>query len=102
VKLRELAKVIRTKNAGARLLTIDVMFDDAAPYDLVKASGVLSRELFARLYRAPLERVSVIDYPPAMAIKCTLPRLVQAGDPGDSDVYGCQQHGPLMDLDVPD
>jgi hypothetical protein len=30
------------------------------------------------------------------AIKFTLPRKVCAGSPGDGDVYGAQQHGPLL------
>ncbi|MBN8908848.1 MAG: DUF4387 family protein, partial [Rhodospirillales bacterium] len=24
-----------------------------------------------------------------------------AGDFGDTDVYGCQQHAPLLDVDLP-
>ena len=31
----------------------------------------------------------------------TLPRLVPSGDFGDTDVYGCQQHAPLLDVDLP-
>ena len=27
-------------------------------------------------------------------------RKVVAGDPGDRDVYGAQQHGPLLELDL--
>jgi hypothetical protein len=26
---------------------------------------------------------------------------VPAGDFGDTDVYGCQQHAPLLDVDLP-
>jgi hypothetical protein len=40
-------------------------------------------------------------YDPALALKATLPRLVPAGDIGDTDVYGIQQHGPLLDVDIP-
>jgi hypothetical protein len=40
-------------------------------------------------------------YDPALAFKATLPRLVPAGDIGDTDVYGAQQHGPLLDVDIP-
>jgi hypothetical protein len=32
------------------------------------------------------------------AIKLTLPRRLCAGDPGDGDVYGAQQHAPLLEL----
>ena len=35
------------------------------------------------------------------AFKATLPRLVPAGDIGDTDVYGAQQHAPLLEVDIP-
>ena len=34
-------------------------------------------------------------------LKATLPRLKSAGDIGDTDVYGAQQHAPLLDVDIP-
>ena len=43
-------------------------------------------------------RVRVIPYPPANAIKIVIDRAVLAGTPGDRDVYGAQQHGPLLDV----
>ena len=33
--------------------------------------------------------------------KATLPRLIPAGDIGDTDVYGAQQHAPLLDVEIP-
>jgi hypothetical protein len=41
-------------------------------------------------------------YDAAFAFKATFPRLVPAGDFGDTDVYGCQQHAPLLDVDLPE
>jgi hypothetical protein len=32
------------------------------------------------------------------AIKYVLPRTVVAGSPGDGDVYGAQQHAPMLDI----
>ena len=40
-------------------------------------------------------------YDAANAFKATLPRPMSAGDIGDTDVYGVQQHGPLLDIDIP-
>jgi hypothetical protein len=47
------------------------------------------------------EDVLLTPYDAAMAIKATFPRLVPAGGIGDTDVYGCQQHAPLLDIDIP-
>ena len=54
------------------------------------------------LYRIPEEKVlSVVEFPQARAVKATIVRPLVSGDPGDSDVYGAQQHAPLLDIVVP-
>ena len=47
------------------------------------------------------DHVLFTPYDAAFAFKATFPRLVPAGDFGDTDVYGCQQHAPLLDVDLP-
>ena len=99
-KLKDLAKVIRSKNAGALLVTLDVMFDDGATYQRVQASGALAPRRLARLYNVSENEIAVTPFDVALAIKITLPRPVVAGSPGDTDVYGAQQHAPLMDIEI--
>ena len=41
--------------------------------------------------------VRVIPYPLGRAIKIVMPRRVTSRDPGDTDAYGAQQHGPLLE-----
>jgi len=98
-KLADAAKVIRSKNAGPLLLTIDVIFEDAETYDRVLASGILSAEAFAGLYGVSHNEVAVMPYAQALAVKITLPRLHRSGGPADTDVYGAQQHAPVLDLE---
>lgn len=100
-KLKDLARICRSKNAGPFLVTLDVVFEDRERYERVKRSGVLSPQLFARLYNVRPEDVLFTAYDAGLAFKATLPRLVGSGDVGDSDVYGCQQHAPLLDVEVP-
>jgi hypothetical protein len=99
-KLYELAKLIRSKNAGPFQLTIDVLFEDRATYDRVLASGALSREEFSQLYGTPADSVLITNYEAANAIKITIPRPVISGDLGDGDMMGGQLYGPLVDLEV--
>jgi len=99
--IRDAARVCKSKNAGPFELTIDVVFDDAVLFEKVKATGVLCPALFARLYNVPEEHVLFTPYDAAFAFKATFPRLVPAGEFGDTDVYGCQQHAPLLDVDLP-
>lgn len=101
-RLRDLAKLIRSKNAGPFQLTIDVLFDDLATYRRVAESGVLSAQPIAAMYHLDPEVVRVYNYEPGLAIKVTFPRPVVSGDIFDSDVTGGQQYGPLVDLEVPE
>lgn len=99
----DLANVIRSKNAGPFELTFDILFDDAAKYERVKRSGVITRQLIARLYNISENTVLVCrPYDPAMAFKITIRRPIGSGDLGESDVYGCQQHVPLTTIEIPD
>ena len=100
-KLWELAKLVRAKNAGPFTLTFDILFADAETYEAVKRSGAISRVLFARLYRVPEEQVLFFEHDRALALKASIPRPVASGDPEDTDVFGGQQHGPLVDLEIP-
>jgi len=42
--LGDLARLIRSKNAGPFVLTFDIMFDDKADYLRVRDSGVVTKE----------------------------------------------------------
>ena len=101
-KLSDLAKTIRSKNAGVDKITFDVIFRDRAPYERVKKARVLTRETVAGLYGIPVNRISdFVEFDPANAIKFTILRLQPSGSPGDPDIFGSQQYAPLLDLEVP-
>lgn len=100
-RIRDIAKACKSKNAGPFEITIDVVFDDAALFRRVRDTGVLGPALFARLYRVAEQDVLFTEYPAGNAFKATLPRLVASGDIGDTDVYGAQQHAPLLDVEIP-
>ena len=101
-KLSQLAKTIRSKNAGVDKITFDVIFRDREPYERVKKARVLTRETVARLYGIPQERIcDFVEFDPANAIKFTIFRLKPSGSPGDPDIFGSQQYAPLLDVEVP-
>ena len=100
MRLSEIAHVIRSKNAGPRRLTLDIMFASEADYQRVAQSPALGAAAIAGLYRVPADQVRVIPYPVGRAIKVVMPRSIMAGDPGDYDVYGAQQHAPLLGIEV--
>ena len=103
IPLTDLTKAIRSKNAGPDKITFDVILKDRAAYDLVRASGVLSRAAVRALYGIPDSRISDhVEFEPALAIKFTLYRDRPSGSLGDPDIFGSQQYGPLLEIMVPD
>ncbi|MGM0420430.1 MAG: DUF4387 domain-containing protein [Bacillota bacterium] len=101
VKLVDLAAVVRSKNAGPYELTLDILFDTYEDFQLVKNKEVITSARIAQLYGVPREDVSeVIYFEPAQAIKVTLKRPLPAGSPGERDVYGAQQHAPLLEIEI--
>jgi uncharacterized protein DUF4387 len=103
VRLRDLAKVIRSKNSGPYELTLDVLFPTEALYRRVRDARVFTPASVAALYRIPVDRVlKVVHYDPALAVKATIVRPLVSGDIGETDVYGAQQHAPLLDMELPE
>jgi len=101
-RLRDLARMIRSKNAGPFELTIDIIFSDQATYERVKKSGLVSKAFIAGMFQIGPEKVKLFHYDPAYAIKASVPRYTISGDPDETDVFAGQQYPQLVDLEIPD
>jgi hypothetical protein len=102
-RLGDLASVIRSKNAGPFQVTIDIMFASADDYQRTLNSPHFTSAEIARRYRIAENHVALIPFARVHAIKITIPRRWGSrgsGSSGDRDVYGAQQHGPLVDLEI--
>ena len=99
--IQQCAVMCRSKNAGPFEVTIDIAFADRETYEKVKASGVVCAQLIAERYSVAVGDVIFTAYDAGLAFKATIPRAVPAGDFGDTDVYGCQQHALLLDVELP-
>lgn len=101
VKLYEISKVLRSKNSGPFELTMDVILDGEEVYNKVKESGVITKELICELYNIKVEDISTLTFfDAALAFKVTIRRPVDSGSIGETDVYGSQQHAPLMGIEI--
>jgi Domain of unknown function (DUF4387) len=79
-----------------------VIFPDRASYDRVRDSGVLSCGAVCRIFSIDATQITNhVAFDPALAIKFTIYRRVPSGSPGDADIFGIQQYGPLLDIEVP-
>ncbi len=100
-KLSDLAKTIRSKNAGTDKITFDIIFREKETYELVKRANVLNRQTVSDVLGIDPGRITdFVEFDPAYAIKFTIKRLRPSGDAGDPDIFGAQQYAPFLDLDV--
>ena len=98
-RLIDLAAVIRSKNSGPYELTMDILFKTEEDFRRVASAGVISIDSVCRMYQIkPDQVVGILEFPPARAIKITIRRPICSGDLGETDVYGAQQHAPLLNL----
>lgn len=100
-QLHELARLIRSKNAGPFELTIDLMFEDRASYDRVRDSGAVTVESIAQLYGLDPSVIQYFEADVAMALKFSFPRPSVSGSLDDTDLFGGQFHSPLVRLEIP-
>ncbi len=101
MRLYDYTTVMRSKNAGPFMLTIDLMFADKKTFRAILNSRHFNPKQIARLYHVPVSAVEIHPFRRVLALKVTLPRsFASSGAPGDKDVYGSQQHFPLGDLEI--
>jgi len=98
-KLTDIASVIRSKNSGPYELTLDIIFNNFEDYKRVRQGGFINEELICKLYSISRDEIiGIFAFDPAKAVKATIKRPICSGDPGETDVYGAQQHAPLLSL----
>lgn len=103
--ITDLTNIIRSKNSGPYELTLDLMFKTEEIYRYVIRQNIINEGLICRLYNITADKIiGIVHFHPAQAIKVTIVRPICSGDLGETDVYGAQQHAPLLSIlvDMPD
>ena len=100
-KLIDIARILRSKNAGPLYVTFDIIFDTRRELEQVLDSDRVNQTVIADLYGVNPEDVSIIPYTVVNACKITIPRNCISGDLQDDDIYGCQQHLKLANIVIP-
>ena len=100
-KLSQLACLLRSKNADLAMITLDIFFNSSEKYEMVKNSGVITKDLIANLYRRPNEDVEIYWYDKVMGVKISFTKNIPTGYPGTRDVDGNQFYVLLRDIEIP-
>ena len=98
MKLIDLAEILRSKNAGPLFITFDIMFDSEEK--MRKVLKGLTKKAIADAYDIDEQQIDIIAYEIVNSIKITFPRKHISGSVEDDDVYGCQQHMPLANIEI--
>ena len=99
VKLTDITDVVRSKNSGPYELTFDLMFKTFDDFERVCKSKAINDDLICKLYKIePKDIINIVEFKPAKSIKITIKRPICSGAIGETDVYGAQQHAPLLDI----
>lgn len=98
MKLIDIAKILRSKNAGPLYITFDLMFNERA--DMQKVLDSISKEAVAEAYDVNKDDITIIPYEIVNSIKVTFPRKIISGSVYDDDIYGCQKHIPLGNIEI--
>jgi hypothetical protein len=100
MKLSEAARAIKSANAGATLITVDISFADTASYERVLTCRELNSAAIAGVYGVDPAKVEIYGYHPSNTIKITFPRTAPSGGVQERDFDGVQQYVPLLNLEV--
>ena len=99
INLKDVTQVIRSKNAGPFILTFDVIFKDLEVYRKVKEKHLINRDLIKKLYNVSDDDIlDIVYFDDAFAVKFNIKRRIPSGNFGDRDIYGAQQHAPVLDV----
>jgi hypothetical protein len=90
--------LIRSKDAGPFMLTIDLFFADEHSRRAFLAADVFNAERIGGLYGVDPAAVRIFDLADIGAMKISFPRPVVSGDFGDTDITGGQQYALVVDL----
>lgn len=97
--LRDIARVIRSKNSGPFEVTFDVIFKNHDDFVAVRDSGAITPESFAKLYNLATEQLITFGFfERVLALKVTIPRPTAQGSVGETDMHAAQLHVPLQTI----
>jgi hypothetical protein len=90
--------LIRSKDAGPFVLTLDLFFRDEHSRRAFLAADVFSARRIGALYGVDPGLVQIYDLADIGALKISFPRPVASGELGDTDITGGQQYALVVEL----
>jgi hypothetical protein len=99
-KLRDVARNVRSKNAGPFWVTVDIFFDGPQTYARHRADPALASESIAALYGVEARYVKRFEVDALNVIKLSFPRANPQGGVTERDMHSGQQYVPMLELEL--
>ena len=97
-RLSEVARHVRSKNAGPFWVTIDIFFKDHPAYCRYKDASALSAAQFGSYFGVDADKVRIFQVPTLDVLKISFPRLAPQGGMRERDMHSGQQYVRLLGL----
>jgi hypothetical protein len=98
--LKDVAKYVRSKNAGPFWVTIDIFCEDDESFGQVAAAESLGAAAIGEVYRVPADQVRIFADPRLRVLKISFPRPIVQGTRQDADSHAGQYFVPLLTASV--
>jgi hypothetical protein len=101
-RLRDMAAMIRSKDAGVNRITYDIVFASGENYEAALYSNAFSKDNVAAVLNLPAERVIGTYFVDACnAIKISIERPNISASMDERDVFGTQQQSAIERMNIP-
>lgn len=98
--LSEVAKYVRSKNAGPFWVTVDIFCEDDETYNRIKTSPHITPKLIAETYHVPEKNVKLFFMDHLRVVKFSYPRPKPQGNRYENDMHSGQQYVLITDIEV--
>jgi hypothetical protein len=99
-QVKDIAKYVRSKNAGPFWVTLEIFCDDDKSYNIIKNSPHITKEKIAELYRADVNHVKSFYVDSIRVVKFSYPRPFPSGHKYENDMHTGQQYIRLADVEL--
>lgn len=99
-KVQELARYVRSKNAGPFWVTLEIFCDNDDSYNTIRNSPNITKERVAELYGVEAEKTRMFYVDNIRVIKFSFPRTLPSGHKYENDMHYGQQYVRLADVEV--
>lgn len=100
MKVKEIAKYVRSKNAGPFWITIDIFCNSHEDFQILKQSPNLTADKVAEMYGVKPGSVQVFYADQINVIKYSFPRPHPQGSRYENDMHGGQQYVLLAEQEI--